>query len=138
MAEQAFVKKVKAQIALLNEGKPLEAFDQFFSAKGVMFANGVMFAKNAAEGRQKQEPYINSATSIFGNVVDLVVSEENEICAFRNRTSFVASDGERHQIDGVCWQRWQSGKIVEERYFDGDEMHRMLNNGILTSPEKIE
>lgn len=138
MAKQAFVEDVEAQIALLNEGKPLEAFDQFFSANGVMYANGVIFAENAVEGRQKQEPYINSATSIFGNVVDLVVSEENEICAFRNRTSFVASDEETHQIDGVCWQRWQGGKIVEERYFDDNEMRRMLNNGILRSPEKLE
>jgi hypothetical protein len=30
MAKQAYLNDVEAQIALLNEGRPLEAFDQFF------------------------------------------------------------------------------------------------------------
>ncbi len=138
MQKQEFVDGVEKQIALLNEGKPLEAFDQFFAVEGVMYANGIVFAKNAAEGRKKQEPYINSAASIHGSIVDLVVSEENNICAFRNQTSFVSSDGEEHQIDGICWQHWQNGKIVEERYFDGDEMHKKLGCGILRWPEKFK
>jgi hypothetical protein len=103
-----------------------------------MYANGVLFANHAAEGRRKQEPYINSATSILGSIVDLVVSERSEICAFRNRTSFVASNEEKHQIDGVCWQRWQNEKIVAERYFDSIEMRRMLDQGIFSSPEKLK
>lgn len=126
---------VDAQVALLNDGKPLEAFDRYFAIDGIMYANDEVFARNAAEGRRKQEPYINSAETITGNIVDLVVSEEKGICAFRNRTSFVTKGGKTHQIDGVCWQRWLDGKIAEERYFDGDEMQKMLRMGILTSPE---
>jgi hypothetical protein len=126
---------VEEQIALLNGGKPLEAFDQFFATDGVMYANGEVFARGAVAGRKKQEPYIASAEEIVGNIVDLVVSEGKGVCAFRNRTFFTTTDGEKHQIDGVCWQRWLDGKIVEERYFDGDEMRRMLHAGILTSPE---
>ena len=102
-----------------------------------MYANGEIFARGAAEGRKKQEPYITSAETVAGNIVDLVVSEENEICAFRNLTSFVTPDGKRHQIDGVCWQRWLGGRIVEERYFDGEAMQRVLQAGILTSPERL-
>lgn len=138
MVKNQFKKDIEEQIALLNEGKPLEAFDQFFAAEGVMYANGDVFANDAIEGRRKQEQYINSATSILGKIVDLVVSEKTEICAFRNRTSFVVSGGKKHQIDGICWQRWQNGKIVEERYFDGNEMQTMLEIGILSSPEKFE
>lgn len=138
MAGNQFQASVDGQIVLLNDGQPLEAFDRYFAADGVMYANGEIFARNAAEGRRKQEPYIASAASITGNIVDLVVSEENQICAFRNRSSFVTSGGKTHQIDGLCWQRWLDGKIVEERYFDGDEMQKMLNVGILTSPEKCD
>lgn len=137
MPAKLFRLNVIGQIALLNEGKPLEAFEQYFAPDGVMYANGKIFARDASEGRRKQEPYINSATSISGSIVDLIMSEEKEICAFRNRSTFVAPDGKKHQIDGVCWQRWFAGKVVEERYFDGDEMQKMLNIGILTSPEKI-
>ena len=137
MVNKRFVSDVKAQITLLNEGKPLEAFDQFFAPEGVMFANGAVFASGAAEGRRKQEPFMSAASSIFGNTEDLVLSDDGEICAFRNRTSFIVSGGKKHQIDGLCWQRWQNGKIVEERYFDGDEMQKMLSMGILISPEKF-
>lgn len=135
MADSPFRTSVDGQIALLNDGQPLEAFDRYFASDGVMFANGRIFAENATEGRRKQEPYVESAASITGKIVDLVVSEEKEICAFRNRSSFVTSGGKKHQIDGLCWQRWHIGKIVEERYYDGDEMQKMLNLGILTSPE---
>ncbi len=138
MLGSPFRMSVDGQIALLNDGQPLEAFDRYFAADGVMYANGKIFARNAAEGRKKQEPYIATATSITGHIVDLVVSEEKEICAFRNRSSFENSDGKKHQIDGICWQRWLDGKIMEERYFDGGEMQKMLNIGILTSPEKFD
>lgn len=135
---ELFRTNVDGQIALLNDGKPLEAFDQYFASDGVMYANGEIFARNAAEGRSKQEPYIASASSIIGNIVGLAVSGETEVCMFRNQSSFETSDGKKHQIDGLCWQRWCEGKIVEERYFDGSEMRRMLDLGLLTSPEKIE
>jgi hypothetical protein len=129
---------VEAQIALLNDGNPLEAFDQYFATDGVMYANGEIFAGNAAEGRSKQEPYIAAAASITGKIVDLILSEDKAICAFRNRSSFVTTSGEKHQIDGLCWQRWHDGRIVEERYFDGDAMQKMLKLGILASPEKFD
>ena len=78
---------------------------------------------------------IASAEKIVGNIVDLVVAEDQAICAFRNRTSFVISDGKTFQIDGVCWQRWLDGKVMEERYYDGDHMQKVLKLGILTSPD---
>ena len=137
MAGKLFRMNVNEQIALLNDGKPLEAFDRYFEAGGVMYANGKIFAHDAAEGRRKQEPFIASATSICGKIVDLVLSEGEEVCAFRNQSSFVAPGGKKHQIDGLCWQRWLEGKIIEERYFEGEEMQKMLNIGILRSPEKI-
>lgn len=137
MARGAFRKNVEGQIDLLNEGKPLEAFDRYFATEGVMYANGDIFARGAAEGRKKQEPYISMAETVTGNIVDLVMSEEKEVCAFRNRTSFVTASGKKLQIDGVCWQLWRNGMIAEERYFDGETMERMLRRGILTFPEKL-
>lgn len=137
MRTDQFRAQVEGQITLLNDGKPLEAFDQYFARDGVMYANGEIFASDAAQARKKQEPFIASAEKIEGKIVDLVVSGEKAICAFRNRTSFVKSDGRNFQIDGVCWQRWHGGKIVEERYYDGEAMAQMLRRGILTSPENL-
>lgn len=128
---------VNQQIALLNEGKPLDAFDQFFDISGVMYANGEIFASSAQEGRQKQEPYIRAAASIDGNITDVKILISKEICVFRNQSSFVTGDGSKHQIDGLCWQHWQNGKITEEQYFDGDRMSNHIANGVLDQPELL-
>lgn len=138
MPQLTFTQSVHAQIALLVDGNPLEAFDRFFAPDGVMYANGERFAGSAAEGRKKQEPYILAAKSIVGVIDDLVVMKEREICAFRNKSSFITSDDVAHNIDGLCWQRWQNGQIIEERYFDGVHMQAVISDGILQTPDLIQ
>lgn len=132
-----FENHVNQQIVLLNEGKPLEAFDQFFDIAGVMYTNGEVFASSAQEGRKKQEPYILAAASIDGNITDVKILASKEICVFRNQSSFVTGDGTKHQIDGLCWQHWQNGKITEEQYFDGERMNNHIANGVLEQPELL-
>lgn len=137
MPQLTFTQSVHAQVALLVDGNPLEAFDQFFAPDGVMYANGERFARSAAEGRRKQEPYILAAKSIVGLIDDLVLIKEHEICAFRNKSSFITNDNVAHTIDGLCWQKWQNGRIIEERYFDGVRMQAVISDGILQKPDVI-
>jgi len=133
----SFEALVLAQIDLLNDGKPLEAFDTFFSSNGVMFANDDLFATGAVEGRKKQEPYISAATSINGLISGLKINAASEVCVFRNKSNFSTGEGAPHQIDGLCWQKWTSGKISEERYYDGILMGKTIADGILSAPEEF-
>ncbi|MFT7580616.1 MAG: hypothetical protein ACI9MR_002287 [Myxococcota bacterium] len=133
----AFRDAVNSQIALLRAGQPLEAFDRFFAPTGVMLANGAVFASDAAQARQKQEPFMTAAASIAGSIVDLACSDATETCVFRNTSSFTTTDGATHKIDGLCWQRWENARIVEERYFDGEQMRSLVANGILLKPEML-
>ena len=138
MTKLTFTQSVHSQVAMLVDGKPLEALDQFFASDGVMYANGERFAGSSAEARRKQESYILAAKSIQGAIDDLVIMKEQEICAFRNKTIFITNDDVQHKIDGLCWQRWQNGKIIEEHYFDGEHMQSMISNGILVKPDAIQ
>ena len=133
-SKNSFEDCVASQIDLLNDGKPLAAFDAFFDPAGLMFANDTLFATGHEEGRRKQEPYISPAVSITGLVTDLKILAAQRICVFRNKSSFATADGEVHQIDGLCWQKWQEGQIVEERYFDGTRMEKLIADGILDDP----
>lgn len=135
-AISSFNKCVLAQISLLLDGHPMEAFDRYFSTSGRMYANGVIFADSAIEGRRKQEPFINSAVTIQGKITDLNMLEPMQICVFRNQSSFITADGIRHQINGLCWQKWCNGKITEEHYFDGENMQTLLSKGILINPNQ--
>ncbi len=137
IADDTIAAGAAAQVRLLNAGKPLEAFDAFFDEGVLMYANGALFASGASEGRAKQEPYIATATSIAGRITDLAVVEELGVCVFRNRSTFVDADGATHAIDGLAWQRWAGGRVVEERYFDGAPMSELLAQGILSNPAML-
>lgn len=137
MPNPSFRECVDLQVEMLLSGQPLEAFDRFFATDGIMYANDVIFARDAEEGRRKQENYILSAKSINGLIVDLHISDTRNICVFRNRTSFTTPDDSVHQIDGLCWQKWRGDQISEERYYDGDRMRELISEGILQKPEII-
>ncbi len=132
-----FEASVLSQVELLNAGRPLDAFDAHFSANGVMFSNGVVFAKDAPEAREKQEPFISAAASISGLITDLKTHAPTQTCVFRNKSSFRTHDGKEHHINGLCWQLWKQGQIVEERYYDGDAMLDMISKGVLLNPELV-
>lgn len=128
---------VRSQIALLNAGKPLEVFDAYFSADGVMFSNSVMFAKGAPEAREKQEPFISAAASISGLITDLKTHAPTQTCVFRNKSSFRTHDEQVHRIDGLCWQQWKQGRIVVERYYDGDAILAVIDAGVMLNPQLL-
>ena len=117
-------------------GQPIEqeAFDGYFDVNVKMFANDEIFAIGASEGRKKQEPYIEAATSIIGKIVDLNIVEHKNICVFRNLSRFTTKDGKEHQIDGLSWQRWHDGFIIEERYYDGEKMNKLIACGVMDTP----
>jgi len=134
MTQSHFETCVALQIALLNAGKPLEAFDRFFAPSGLMFANDELFANCAEVGRKKQELFISAATSITGRITDLKSLVSEEVCVFKNKSMFSTADGAVHHIDGLCWQNWSQGQIIQERYYDGDRMNALIANGILLDP----
>lgn len=125
---------IPVQTELLVAGKPLEAFDRFADVAILMYANDAPFASGATEGRAKQEPYINAAVSIRGRIEDVKILADQEICVFRNLSAFTDTDGRAHQINGLCWQRWSNGRVVEERYYDGPQMEKLIDEGVLDNP----
>ncbi len=125
---------VRDQIALLDAGKPLEAFDRYFAPHGVMFDNDDVFARGKAECRAKQEPFIAAASSISGNIGRCSIDAGLGVCVFRNQSTFVGRDGEPVPIDGLHWQRWSQAQIVEERYYRGEMMIRRIAEGIFEHP----
>ncbi len=126
---------VRDQIQLLNQGDPFGAFDRYFDDACVMFDNDHLFGK--VECRAKQERFISRARSVDGHVSRCSLDAENKTCAFRNQSTFVYESGIRHQIDGIHWQRWSSGKIVEERYYRVNLMAQKIAEGIFDRGKEL-
>ena len=133
-SNMSFSDDVNNQIALLNAGKPLEAFDLYFDDDGMMFDNDLLFAKGKAACRAKQEPFISQATHIVGNITQCSMNVEASTCTLRNQSTFVNASGDRCQIDGLHLQRWAEGKIVEERYYRDELLAQKIEEGILNAP----
>lgn len=123
---QTFENRVEQEINLLNNGKPLEAFNECYSDNVLMYDNDSLFAQNKTEGFSKQEPFISAALEIHGKITDLIVDAINQTVVFRNRTSFIAQDNNRVQIDGLCRQVWKDGWVVEERYYSGESLPEQI------------
>ncbi|MBL4633015.1 MAG: nuclear transport factor 2 family protein [Kofleriaceae bacterium] len=108
---------VRRQVELLNAGRPLDAFDLCFADDGIMYDNDEVFAVGKQACRAKQEPFILAAQSIEGNITRCTLDIATGVSVLRNQTSFVGADGRSTAIGGIHVQRWENGKIVEERYY---------------------
>lgn len=127
---------VLAQVDLLTSGQPLDAFDQFYADDVTVYVNNVLIATGTKEARAKQAKSMQSASDIQGQITDLTIAEDTEMCVFRNRTSFAKGKG-RTQIDGLCWQKWRNNKVIQEQYFDGTLMERLIAGGLLKQPDNL-
>ena len=56
---------------------------------------------------------------------------------FRNESTFIDDSGKRIQIDGLHWQRWSAGTIIEERYYRDELMAQRLADGIFDQGEEL-
>ena len=119
--------RIQEQVDLLIEGKPLEVVDRYYSDEIIMYDNDRLFASGKEQSRSKQEPFINSAISIVGDIQELIIDQDNNISIFRNRSMFKTLDGEEIQINGLCWQQWKDGFVVVERYYSGDLMEQKIS-----------
>ncbi|MEH6630448.1 MAG: hypothetical protein V7776_06475 [Halopseudomonas aestusnigri] len=133
-----FEQAVNHQIELLNSGEVLQALDIYFDDKGKMYENDNLFGSNKIECRTKQEPYINSAKEIAGKITNVKVLNHVQVCIFRNKSRFIDQENKAIQIDGIHWQQWENGKIIEERYYHGDKINDIIALGLMDNPDNLK
>jgi ketosteroid isomerase-like protein len=135
-SSDTFRDRVIAQIELLNNGKPLDAFDEFVADSVTVYDNGALVASNAAEARARQVKALKSATDIKGSIHDLTIADDTEICVFRDKTA-LGTKGKDQPADTLIWQKWRDGRIVQQQSFDGRKMQTLIEGGILKSPDNL-
>ncbi len=133
-----FENLVLGQIELLRAGKPLEAFDAYYDDDVVMFDNDTLLAKDKKTARDLQAGFMKSAQAIHGQISRYAIFPDASISVLHNTTRFVDSSGQENQIDGIHWQSWKSGLIVEERFFRGESVQELTQNGIFDNPTLLD
>lgn len=132
-----FKAAVNLQVAMLEAGQVLEAWDIFLADYGVMYTNGAVFAEGLKACCDKQRPFVKSANNLKAEIFNLFIDEESEFCAFLNTTSYDDEAGSHHRDDGLHVQMWADGKIASEWFYSGEPMRGMIARGVLKDPAHI-
>ena len=77
---------VEEQVAMLNDGKVLEALDKFYAEDCCMYHNEHIFSTSKRESIEKQKPFIEPCTSIHGYISKYIVKSGN-ISVLHNETT---------------------------------------------------
>ena len=116
-------------IALAEQGKFLEALQQFYAEDAVMQDNNglprVGLANILAHERKAmaafKEMHVNRADSFLMDADRVAINWIYE---------YTAADGRRYRLDEIAYQVWRNGKVIRERfYYDPAQMRVEIDAG---------
>jgi hypothetical protein len=126
MSEAQIKSRVGAMQALLNTGKILDAYDEFYRSDARFFENGYPFADSLEEARARQASFVDACERIDGEVELVHTDAGRGITVLHNRTAFDHPEYGSGRIDGVHVSYWHDGLICREEYFSGERVDETL------------
>lgn len=106
---------VEALIALVEQGKILEAYDQFYGEGVVMSENLHPSTVGKAENRLREEAFVAKVAAVHENrAVFSVVEGDRAIINWI--LDFTNTEGQRLYFDQIAVQTWKDDRIVAERF----------------------
>ena len=118
--------RVMALIAMVEQGKYVEAIGEFYTENATMQENGepprggrdrLMESERKVLAAHKEARTLPGSTYLLE--VDRVVIHWN--------FEFVRADGKRFRMEELAQQRWEGERIAEERFFYDPEQRRRLS-----------
>jgi hypothetical protein len=103
-------------IALVENGRFLEAIQQFYAVDAVMRENegllraglaALLAAERKALASFKEMHIIHAESHIVGG----------DRAAINWLFEYTGVDGKRHRLNEIAYQHWRDGKIVDERFY---------------------
>ncbi|WP_179367657.1 nuclear transport factor 2 family protein [Winogradskyella forsetii] len=115
--------KAKAQDIYnqLQQGKLLDAFDQYY-AEDVVMTEPRGTRKGKAECRKYEEEFLGNIEEFHGMEVKNIGANEEDATSFVESTMDVTfKNGHRAQMEQVAVQQWKGDHIVHERFYYNNE-----------------
>jgi len=108
--------RVQALIAMAEDGKFLEAIQEFYAENATMQENGRPPRIGLAALLENERRVLQSIQEIRINRAESFVVDGNR-SAINWIYEFIDHEGRFHPRDEIAWQLWCDGKIVEERFY---------------------
>ena len=106
---------VNELIALIRQGKFLEAYERFYAEDATTQENLEPPRVGLATLLENERKFLASVSDIHLERVSSLV--EGERAAINWVFAVTDPNGRKIQLDEVAYQEWQDGKIVRERYY---------------------
>jgi ketosteroid isomerase-like protein len=108
--------RVQQLISLVQQGKVLDALEEFYADEVTMQENNHPPTVGKAANRKREEEFMaNVAEMQEAQATEFVVDGDH--AAIHYVFEFTDRNGKRFRIDEIAWQTWRDDKIVSERFY---------------------
>lgn len=112
----SLAEEVKKLILLVEQGRFLEAIEQFYSADASMQENNDPPREGLNALLEREQQFLNSIRGMHVHRADsFVVSGDR--AAINWVFEITDAEGKRRRLDEVAYQLWKDGKIIRERFY---------------------
>ncbi len=104
----------------INEGKILEAMDEFYHDDVVMQENAEAPTSGLAANIEREKQFLSIVKQWnWTKWHATAVNDEDNVSFVEYGFEFVNTDGQTVVYEQAVVQRWQDGKIISERFYHG-------------------
>ena len=107
---------IKALIALVEQGKFLEALERFYAPDATM-------QENLNPARAGLPALLENERQVLARVPDIHLERVDSLVVQGDRAAinwvfaFTDANGRKFRLDEIAYQVWHDGKIVKERFY---------------------
>lgn len=107
---------VRALVSLVEQGRFLEAFEEFYAEDVTMQENAQPPVVGKPAARRKEEQFVGAIRTLHeSRAVSVLVTGDR--AAIHWNAEYTFADGSRMRFDQIAHQVWRDGRIVSERFF---------------------
>ncbi|MBV9613620.1 MAG: nuclear transport factor 2 family protein [Acidobacteriaceae bacterium] len=107
---------VERLIAMVEEGKYLEAIQEFYAEDASMQENNDPPRVGLANLLAREQQFLNSIREMQVHRAESYVADGNR-AAIHWIFESTDREGKKHRLDEVAYQLWERGKIIRERFY---------------------
>lgn len=112
--------RVNELIGYINEGKILEAMDEFYADDIVMQENSEKPTKGLAANIEREKQFLSGIKEWHWTKWHAkAVNEADGVALLEYSFHFTNTEGQPVTYEQATVQRWKDGKIVSERFYHG-------------------
>ncbi|MEQ8768997.1 MAG: nuclear transport factor 2 family protein [Phycisphaerales bacterium] len=112
--------RVDELISYINEGKILEAMDEFYDESIEMRENNEPPTVGLAANIEREKQFLSSVADWKWTTWHAVaVNEDDQVAMLEYAFEFVDTSGKTVTYEQATVQRWRDGKIIAERFYHG-------------------